>query len=93
MFRIIITLFHDEVHFLYVTAEFKQFIPLALILLVNLMNKKMKKKGNKQRKGATLAGGAKSHFDPEMNLQENHKRTSVLPEELIIFFCIVIQNI
>lgn len=45
------------------------------------MNKKMKKKGNKQRKGATLAGGAKSHFDPEMNLQENHKRTSVLPEE------------
>ena len=40
LFRIIITLFHDEVYFLYVIAEFKQFIPLALILLVNLMNKK-----------------------------------------------------
>lgn len=42
--QIIITLLHDEVHFLYVIAEFKQFIPLALILVVNLMNEKWKKK-------------------------------------------------
>ena len=57
LFRIIISLCNNEVHFLYVIIEFKQFIALALILLVNLMNENGKKKEKDKGKGATLAGG------------------------------------
>ena len=54
--------------------------------------KNQKKEKKKERQGATLACGARPHFDPEMNLQENHKSISILHEEQIMFFSIVIQN-
>ena len=42
--------------------------------------KNQKKEKKKERKGATLACGARPHSDREMNLQEKYKRISILHE-------------